>query len=51
MEIDQAYVAVLALSNIATFYFSRHLAIAEIMAFFDRHRFFTNLNKEENRNE
>tara|TARA_Y100001935_G_C17049218_1_gene381168 strand:+ start:473 stop:649 length:177 start_codon:yes stop_codon:yes gene_type:complete len=46
MEIDKAYLVILVLSNVAIFYYSRNLAIADVMDFFDRHKFFSDSDKE-----
>ena len=51
MEIDKAYLVILVLSNIAIFYYSRNLAIADVMNFFDRNQFFSDSNVEGSKNE
>tara|TARA_Y100001970_G_C14243841_1_gene866640 strand:- start:681 stop:839 length:159 start_codon:yes stop_codon:yes gene_type:complete len=51
MEIDKAYLIILVLSNLAMHYYSKHLAITDLMNFFDRHQFLKIIHKEENKNE
>tara|TARA_B100000035_G_C20909886_1_gene513469 strand:- start:169 stop:321 length:153 start_codon:yes stop_codon:yes gene_type:complete len=46
-DIDKAYVAFLIITNIATFYFSRSIAIKETLDFLDDHQLI-NFRKENN---